>query len=77
MEKILLILRLKVLGNFLEKGKVPATTGETKEEGTTLERGCLLLVTMERRLNTQLHFHLNAVALYPEARLEKILTTNF
>ena len=45
MEKILLVSRLEVLTNFLEKGKVPVTIGETREEGTTVERGCLLLVT--------------------------------
>ena len=50
MEKILLIYKLEVLVNFLEKGKVPATIEETREEGTTLERECLLLVTMEQVL---------------------------
>ena len=75
MEKILLIYRLEALANYLEKGKVPATTGETSEEGTTLERGCLLLVSMEqvwlllkslkeKRLDAQLHLHLHAVDLY-------------
>ena len=49
MEKILLISRLEVLANFMEK-KVPVTIGETREEGTTLKRGCLLMVTMEQVL---------------------------
>ena len=40
----------QILANFAEKGKVPVTTGETREEGTTLERGCLLLVNMEQVL---------------------------
>ena len=62
-------------GNFPGKGKVPVTIGKTREEGTTLERGCLLLVTMEqvwlllkslkeKRLDAQLHLHLHAVELY-------------
>ena len=37
-------------GNFLEKRKVPATTEDTREGRITLERGCLLLVTMEKFL---------------------------
>ena len=39
--------RLEVLEIFLEKGKVPAITGEIREEGNLLERGCLLLVPKE------------------------------
>ena len=50
MDKILLISRQEILENFLEKLKVPSTTGETREEGTTLERGCLILVTMDQVL---------------------------
>ena len=41
MENIFLIPGLEVLANFLEKGKVPVTTAETREEGTTLERDAL------------------------------------
>ena len=43
MEIIPLSSRLEVLADFLEKGTVPATTGETREEGK-------LLVTMEQGL---------------------------
>ena len=50
MEKVLLISRLDVLANFLEKEKVTVPTGETREEGTKLESGCLLLVTMDQVL---------------------------
>ena len=42
--------RLEVLANLLEKGKVTVTIGETKKEGTTLERECQPLVTMEQVL---------------------------
>ena len=45
MEKIPLYSRLEVLASFLAKGKVLAITGETREKGKRLERGCLLLVT--------------------------------
>ena len=66
MEKILLTSRLEVLENFLEKGNVLVTTGETREEEPSLEGRWQLLVTMEqflfpleslyeRRLDTQLH----------------------
>ena len=47
MEKILLISRLDVLAIFLKKGRVLATTGETREVENLLERSCILLVTME------------------------------
>ena len=50
MEKVLLISRLEVLENFLEKGIGLATTGETREEEPSLEGGCLLLVTMDQYL---------------------------
>ena len=50
MEKILLISRLEVLEDFLEKGKVPVSIGDPREEGNTLERGSLLLVTMDQVL---------------------------
>ena len=39
--------RKEVLTIFLANGKVPVTTGETREEGNILERVYLLLVTME------------------------------
>ena len=44
MEIRFLASRLEVLAVFLAKGKVPATTGDTRGEGNLLERGCLLLV---------------------------------
>ena len=50
MEIIPLTSRLEVLADFLEKGKLPATTGETREEGNLLARGCLLLVNMEQSM---------------------------
>ena len=50
MEIISLTSRLEVLADFLEKGKVPATTGETREDGNLLARRSLLLVTMEQSL---------------------------
>ena len=50
MEKILLISRLEVLSNFLEKEKVLATTGETREEEPSLKDRCLLLVKLEHFL---------------------------
>ena len=46
LEKIPFYSILEVLASFLTKGKIPATTGETKEEGNLLDRG-RLLVTME------------------------------
>ena len=61
----------------LTNGKVPETPGETREKENLLERGCLLLVTMEQVLLLletlqehrteyfpQLHPLLNAVELY-------------
>ena len=68
----------------LENGKLPVTTGETRKEGTTLERGCLLLVTMKQvlllleslykhRLDTRLHPLLHAVELYPGQDIYSLL----
>ena len=49
MEKVLLPCSLEVLDNFLEnfleKEKVLVTTGETREEETSIKGGWLLLVT--------------------------------
>ena len=73
-----LVSRLEVQAIFLAKGKVPLKTGETREEGNLLERGCLLLETMvwvlllrktlqEHRMDyfPQLHLLLQAVELFP------------
>ena len=45
--KISLNSRLEVLASFLAKGNVLVITGDSREDGNLLERGCLLLVTME------------------------------
>ena len=47
MEISFLVSRLEVLEIFLAKGKVPTTKRETRKEGNLLDKGCLLLVTIE------------------------------
>ena len=41
---------MEVLANFLEKGKVPASSGEPREARTLLEWEYLLLVTMKQAM---------------------------